>query len=270
MHPDSFTKGFVFKASTNECYFYGGILIMLWLAELIYCWDKAHVKWVHLKTNASFLLTALTIQLALTPGLIGLSNYVTGHHIGLIYLLPGHNNHWVFDISLFFMLDLCEYGYHVTMHKLKPLWKFHLVHHTDPQVDVSTTVREHPCETFIRGCFLMFWALLCGATPEVLVIRQTFQTVFNISSHTEFRLKGLAEKILGWIFITPNLHHVHHHYMRPQTDCNYGDVLSIWDRLFGTYKEQGSEETIFGLDTHMHIESRTRFLEILLIPFKKT
>jgi sterol desaturase/sphingolipid hydroxylase (fatty acid hydroxylase superfamily) len=78
-----------------------------------------------------------------------------------------------------------------------------------------------------------------------------------------------ANKIVALVFITPNLHHVHHHYQLPYTDCNYGDVLSIWDRLFGTYGQLSKEETVFGIDTHMDEKLNASFIGAVKIPFQK-
>jgi sterol desaturase/sphingolipid hydroxylase (fatty acid hydroxylase superfamily) len=88
-------------------------------------------------------------------------------------------------------------------------------------------------------------------------------------AHTEFRLPRMVNKIVSLVVITPNLHHVHHHYVLPYTDCNYGDVLSIWDRLFGTYAQLDETDTVFGIDTHMNPEVNSRFVNILKIPFQK-
>jgi sterol desaturase/sphingolipid hydroxylase (fatty acid hydroxylase superfamily) len=137
------------------------------------------------------------------------------------------------------------------MHRVAPFWRFHLMHHTDRVVDVSTTVREHPGETVLRNLFLILWVFLCGASVGILALRQTVQTISNILSHTSFRLPGRAAGIVHWVFITPNLHQAHHHFQLPATNCNYGDIFSVWDRLFGTYLDLPRSETVFGLDTHL-------------------
>jgi sterol desaturase/sphingolipid hydroxylase (fatty acid hydroxylase superfamily) len=77
-----------------------------------------------------------------------------------------------------------------------------------------------------------------------------------------FLLPAVPARVLGWVFITPNLHHTHHHARLPGTNCNYGDVFSIWDRLFGTYVDMPSEDTVFGLDTHMS-ETNTGVIHLL-------
>jgi sterol desaturase/sphingolipid hydroxylase (fatty acid hydroxylase superfamily) len=248
---------------------YAGIITGLWFAEMVVSVNGIKDKWKHSAVNALFIFTALPIQLLLTTFVVLISSWVNAHHWGLITFIPYHYNRWVYYISLFILLDLCEYIYHVTMHKVEALWKFHLVHHSDLQVDVSTTIREHPCETAIRTCFLMLWVFICGPAIGVLILRQTFQSFSNITAHTQFRLPERVNRVVGLVFITPNLHHVHHHYQLPYTDCNYGDVLSIWDRLFGTYGKLNKEETIFGIDTHMNKELNGTFIGAVKIPFQK-
>ena len=248
---------------------YAGLITSLWLAEYVFSVEGLTKKWKHTSTNLMFIFTALPIQLFITIFIVMISNWAVFHHWGLINFVPFHHNRWIYYIVMFCMMDLCEYVYHVTMHKFDRLWKFHLVHHSDLMVDVSTTVREHPGETCIRSCFLMLWVFICGPAITVLLLRQLFQTFANITAHTEFRLSHRVNKIVGLMFITPNLHHVHHHYKLPYTDCNYGDVLSIWDRLFGTYCELDKEETIFGIDTHMEENTNAKYLNIIKVPFQK-
>lgn len=253
----------------SQIIFYTLVIISLWMAEIITCTTASGRKIKHTFLNARFILTALPIQLFLTGFVILVMNWNVTHHWGLINYIPFHQNKWVYYVSLFLLLDLGEYSYHVIMHKIDFLWKFHLVHHSDLQVDVSTTVREHPGETFVRTSFLILWVFILGPNLILLMIRQMFQTFFNILAHTQFRLPEPAGRMLGLLFITPNLHHVHHHYQLPYTDANYGDVLSIWDRLFGTYKELPGQSTNFGIDTHMDPAINTRFIPILKIPFQR-
>jgi len=248
---------------------YAVVITSLWFSEMLISGYGLKNKWKHTSVNSLFIFTALPIQLFLTGFIVYISVWTNVHHWGLINFIPHHHNAWVYYIILFVLLDFCEYVYHVVMHKIDTLWKFHLVHHSDLHVDVSTTVREHPGETCVRTCCLMLWTFLLGPAVGVLILRQTFQTISNISAHTEFRLSDRANKIIGFIFITPNLHHVHHHHELPYTDCNYGDVLSIWDRLFGTYTELERDKTVFGIDTHMDEKINGKFLNVIKVPFQK-
>jgi sterol desaturase/sphingolipid hydroxylase (fatty acid hydroxylase superfamily) len=245
------------------------IIVSLWVCESLFTAGLVHEKYKHTRVNLLFIFTALPIQLFMVSIVLMITVWTNLYHWGLINYLPMHKNFWVYYITMFVLMDLCEYIYHVIMHKFDFLWKFHLVHHSDLKVDVSTTVREHPGETFVRMSFQMLWVFLLGPVAAVLVLRQTVQTFSNIAAHTEFRLPERTNRLVGLIFITPNLHHVHHHYRLPYTDCNYGDVLSIWDRLFGTYAELEKNETVYGVDTHMDPEKNSKIQNILKIPFQK-
>lgn len=258
---------FISNPSSIEIFIFGALMLSLWFAEFLMLAMPVGVKLKHTGTNLLFILTALPIQLFITIFLLMESATMMKNHWGLLNRMPFHNTFFVKYILGFLLLDFCEYIYHIIMHKTKPLWNFHLVHHSDQKMDVSTTVREHPGETVVRMLFLLLWVALLGASLPLLLLRQTFQTITNVTSHTQFRLNGVSAKILGWVFVTPNLHHVHHHHQLPYTDCNYGDVLIIWDRLFGTYGELDIKDTVFGIDTHPDSEVCKNFVEIIKIPF---
>ncbi len=265
-----FLKNYFLKnPSSSQILLYACIILSLWLIEAFVLTTPFKDKWKHTFTNILFICTALPVQLFMTIFVLMVASYAAIHHSGLLFMLPYGNSFFVKYVVGFVLLDFCEYLYHVIMHKVKPFWKFHLVHHSDLKFDVSTTVREHPAETFLRMCFLIIWVFLLGASFGVLLLRQTLQTVANITSHTTFKLQAKSNKILSYVFITPNLHQVHHHFELPYTDCNYGDVLSIWDHLFNTYHSGLSTDEIrYGLDTHMDEEVNSKFFSILKIPFK--
>jgi sterol desaturase/sphingolipid hydroxylase (fatty acid hydroxylase superfamily) len=261
---------FITNPSSSQVILYGGIIVSLWLIEAVVLTSSWKDKWKHTLTNMFFIFTALPVQLFMTIFVLMICVWSLSHHWGLLYLLPYSNSIFVKYIVGFVLLDFCEYIYHVVMHKVKTLWNFHLIHHSDLDLDVSTTVREHPVETFVRMCFLIIWVFLLGASFGVLLLRQTIQTIANITSHTQFKLSPKANNIVSLVFITPNLHHVHHHYELPYTDCNYGDVLSIWDRIFKTYyNDMPKSEITFGIDTHMDKQVNSNFIKVLKIPFAK-
>lgn len=264
------TNNFFFDHATLiQVALFAVLITSIWLAEIIFCVDKLAAKWKHATTNFLFMFSALPIQLLLTFFVVAISDWANLTHWGLLSFLPQHKHAILFYLLSFILLDFFEYIYHIFMHKTKLLWRFHLVHHTDQDIDVSTTVREHPGETCVRVCFLMLWVFISGASIGVLVVRQTVQSVANIFAHSKIRLPQNIEKMVGWIFITPNLHHVHHHYQLPFTDSNYGDVLSIWDRLFGTFRELTTQETVFGLDTHFDPADSNNYVKTLHAPFKR-
>jgi sterol desaturase/sphingolipid hydroxylase (fatty acid hydroxylase superfamily) len=224
------------------------IIAAAWSGEFALLRPDAGAKWRHGGQNLSFVLICLPVQLLVIQLALGLAAWTERHGWGLVYALPGCDTPLVKYGLMFVALDFLDYLYHVLMHQLPFLWRFHRTHHMDPALDVSSTLREHPGETLIRTLFLTLWVGVTGASPEALVLRQTVQSFSNILAHTTLRLPERLGSAVGWLLITPNLHQVHHHRQLPATDRNFGDVFSLWDRLFGTLLELPREKILFGLD----------------------
>lgn len=258
---------FVRHSDSAQILIFAFAISMLWSVERLALYQPAGQKLRHLGINALFVLTALPSELILSTVCLWASTWVNGHHWGLLNLMTA--NPWVRDVVAFVALDLCDYVYHRLAHHVPAVWRFHLVHHTDQLVDSSTTVREHPGETAVRGLSLVFWTLLLGASFEVLLLRQAAETVFAILAHSALRLPAKIDRAAGLVFITPNLHHVHHHFELPYTNRNYGGVFSFWDRLFGTFAELSTGETVFGLDTHMDPLETQNPGRLFAMPFEK-
>lgn len=260
-------KFYVDHATTIQLIFFATVIIVLWHSELFFRNDSLVSKWKHTGANLGFMFTAVIIQLPLTIILIKVMEWTEHNNWGLLHLFTFTDSFIVKFAVGFLMLDFFEYLYHVMMHKTNYFWHFHLIHHSDKKLDVSTTVREHPAETFIRVCAMIFVIYLTGVTLPILIIRQFIQSLFNISSHTSLCLPKRIEKIFSIIFITPNVHKVHHHNKLPYTDSNYGDILCIWDRLFGTYSNLDPTKIVYGLDVTDNVEFG-RFTNILSYPFE--
>jgi len=256
-------------SSSIQLILFVGLLFLCWNIENIAGLTLQYKKWKHAFMNAGFIFTNLPVQLLLGLLFVKTIHWTGLHHFGLLNQLPLSHHLLLLFISSFILLDLGEYIYHVIMHRVKRLWMFHLVHHSDAVVDVSTTLREHPGENFIRLCFTLLWVFVSGTLFWVLLLRQTIQVITTLFAHMNYQLPKKVDTIIGFVFITPNLHHVHHHYQQPYTDCNYGDVFSFWDRLFGTYKTLPQEELVYGVDTYMDKKDNSRFVSLIKIPFGK-
>lgn len=258
---------------------FAGLLFICWNIENIAGLAFNYKKWRHAFLNAGFIFTNIPVQLLLGLAFVKTIQWTGVNHFGLLHQLhlrrfPFFQHHHFIAFLLLFsttfiLLDLGEYIYHVIMHKVKRLWMFHIVHHSDSVVDVSTTLREHPGENFIRLSFTLLWVFLTGAFFWALLLRQIIQTVTTLFAHMHYRLPKKIDSVIGILFITPNLHHVHHHYQQPYTDSNYGDVLSIWDRMFGTFRKMPDEQLIFGVDTYMQKTDNGNFKSLIKIPFGK-
>ena len=241
-------------------------VVILWNIENIIGLDFDYKKWKHFLTNAMFMAFDAPVQFIMGIGFVFATTWVSTHNFGLLNSLQ-INTGWESVLASFLILDFFEYVYHVVMHKVKRFWMFHVVHHADRVVDVSTTLREHPGETAIRLTSLLLWVFLSGATFWAILFRQFVQIFSNVFAHANFRLPEKVDKIVSLVFVTPNVHHVHHHYQLPYTDSNYGDVLTIWDRLFGTFMTLPANETIFGIDTMMEPSQNADFKNLLTTPF---
>ena len=216
-----------------------------------------------------FVYKVLTVDIIMGLFFVKTMQWTGRHHFGLLYHLPYMKNAFVLFVASFILLDFGEYIYHVIMHKIKRLWMFHAVHHSDYMVDVSTTLREHPGENIIRNCFTLLWIFCSGALFWMVFIRQLIQITSNLLVHMNCRLPDKLDGVVSIVFITPNLHQVHHHYQKPYTDCNYGDVLSIWDRMFGTLRRLPYNQIVFGVDTYMDKNANSTYLSLMKMPFGK-
>jgi sterol desaturase/sphingolipid hydroxylase (fatty acid hydroxylase superfamily) len=244
-------------------------LIAFGNVELLFSFKKSNHKLKHILNNMLFMLPAAPIQFIIGLLVIFTIKYTEQNHFGILNMLPFKANYLISFVVGFMLLDFFEYVYHVIMHKIKRLWMFHLVHHSDRELTVSTTLREHPIETGLRLLFLVVWVFISGISFWALLFRQFIQIASNVFVHANFRINEKIDKVVSALFVTPNMHQVHHHFEQPYTDKNYGDVLSIWDRLFGTYITADADELEFGVDTYFDRKENTNFATLIKIPFGK-
>ena len=173
-------------------------------------------------------------------------------------------------ISLLILDLIGAYLVHLIEHKVPWMWKFHVVHHSDKNVDVTTGLRHHPGETVFRILFTILGVYVSGASIGMVMLYQSISVLFAHITHANISLPKNLDRIVSYILVTPNMHKVHHHFKLPLTDTNYGNIFSIWDRLFGTYSYVDDSKTIvYGIDTHINDKKIDSFSDLLLIPFKK-
>jgi sterol desaturase/sphingolipid hydroxylase (fatty acid hydroxylase superfamily) len=166
-------------------------------------------------------------------------------------------------------LDLAIYAQHVVFHKVPPLWRLHRMHHSDVDIDATTGVRFHPFEIALSMAIKMAMILILGAPAVAVVIFEVLLNATAMFNHGNVKLPQAVDRALRRVIVTPDFHRVHHSVHRDETDSNYGFNLSVWDRLFRTYRPQprdGHETMTIGLDIFR--APRQRHLDKLLIqPF---
>ena len=151
----------------------------------------------------------------------------------------------------FVLLDLLRYGLHRAFHSVPLLWRVHQVHHSDPDVDLSTWLRNHPLEAIAaQAVFCLAIAVL--APPPSAVLAMEFVAILQaFFSHANANLPVWMERLVGMIVVTPRMHRVHHSEEMREQNANLGEVFPWWDRMFGTYLERpaaGFEDMRFGLE----------------------
>jgi sterol desaturase/sphingolipid hydroxylase (fatty acid hydroxylase superfamily) len=251
-------------------YLVGGLLIF-WIIEgaiplLPMSYKKTKSR--HAATNLSFTLIHLVIHTFLAILIVLLSDWCAANKFGLVY--------W-FNLGIvgtilvsFFVLDFfAGWLAHFTEHKIFLLWRFHVVHHADNNVDVTTGLRHHPIESVLRGVFFFMGIFASGSPIYAVMLYQTLLILSAAFTHANISLPRQLDRALSYIIVSPNMHKVHHHWKQPYTDSNYGAVLSIWDRLFGTFKNLDPKEIRYGLDRFYPNEKDEDFVELIRKPFGK-
>ena len=247
--------------------FFFVVFLLCWNIENIYGVTKDYSKWRHSLTNFMFVLPGAVMQALLGLLFVKVLLYENAHDLGLIHAFGKVST--LGEIAIVFVvLDFTYWGYHYIMHKFKAFWPFHAVHHSDTVLNVSTSLREHPVETLIRVGHYTLFTWILGPAFWIITLHQFVQVLTKIIIHSNWRLPDNVDKYLSMLFITPNMHHVHHHYVEPYTDSNYGDLFSIWDRLFGTFRYLPKEEVRFGLDILVEKEADLKFVNLMKLPFE--
>ena len=167
----------------------------------------------------------------------------------------------------FLFLDAWRYAEHRLFHVVPLLWRAHMVHHSDTQIDVTTTERHHPFEALLGSAVMLGLVYALGLSAGAMAIYFVVAVVVALFSHTNVRLPAALDRWLRLIIVTPAVHFIHHSATQSQTDSNYSNILTIWDRLFGTYTDPGQARVAnVGLE-YFHEPPDTGILRVLQQPF---
>ena len=225
-------------------------------------------KWKHAFPNLFFTATTIVINFFLAFMLLNVSDWVVAKQFGLLNWMPEPP----IGINIFFgilFLDLIgAYLPHWLEHKIKPLWMIHLVHHSDHHVDTTTANRHHPFESLIRFIFTIFGVFLIGANIGTVMLYQSLSLISTQFNHANIKLPKKIDLLLSYLFVSPDMHKTHHHYRLPYTDSNFGNIFSIWDRLFGTYRTFNREKLVYGVDVFFDKEANGKIGHLLKQPFQ--
>lgn len=225
-------------------------------------------KWKHASMNFFFTFTTILINFLFARLIINVSEWCQTNHFGLLPLLTSNLQPLLIAIIGLLLLDLISaYFIHWIEHKIKWMWGFHMVHHSDTYVDTTTANRHHPGESVFRAAFTLLAVYLLGAPIWLVMMYQSISVVLSQFNHANISLPQKLDKAISWFIVSPNMHKIHHHFMQPETDSNYGNIFSIWDRLFGTYREMDLSKIKYGLDILPDVDAED-WKKQMGLPFK--
>ncbi|UUF16944.1 MULTISPECIES: sterol desaturase family protein [Flavobacterium] len=248
----------------------GGITLFWVIENTFPLFQMQYRKWHHAGINIFFTITTIIVNFILAFILIKTASWTTENNFGILQWLP-QIPIWLYTIIGLLLLDLIgAYLVHFVEHKIKFLWRFHIIHHTDTWIDTTTANRHHPGESIIRFVFTTLGVLIVGSPMWMVFLYQSLSVIFSQFNHANISLPNKLDLFLSYFIVSPNMHKVHHHYVLPYTDSNYGNIFSVWDRLFGTYTYLPKDQLIYGVDTHMLAEENNQLKNLLQIPFQKT
>jgi len=228
-------------------------------------YKKGRVR--HAGVNLVFTVIHLIIHTGLAILIVLLSEWCLRNNFGLVYWF---NTGVLAKIIIGVLaLDFSSWLVHFVMHKSRFLWRFHLIHHSDNSVDVTTGLRHHPGDSLMRGIFFMLLIFVSGAPMYSVMIYQTLVVITTAFTHANISLPPKLDKALSLIIVSPNMHKVHHHWKQPYTDSNYGAVFSFWDRFLGTFMKLEPKDIRYGLDQYYPNEKDEDLISLLKKPFQK-
>ena len=229
---------------------------------------RVQSRWHRVFMNFIVSLPAFTLlRLLLIPAMVWLAAQNENWHFGLNYLY--HLPSWLEATIAFVILDYTNYVWHWLNHKIPLLWRFHLVHHTDMDLDVATAIRFHFGEiigsVFFRGAAVM----LVGASPLLVLVYEIVFEACTQFHHSNIKLPVSVEKTLNMLMVTPRMHGIHHSVVHSETDSNYSVIFSCWDRIHCTMRLRiPQQEVVIGVPMYSNPKELTIGF-LLKLPFTK-
>lgn len=223
-------------------------------------------RWV---TNLSItFLNAFLVRLLFPAAAVGAAFFARERGFGLLTVFR------VEAVAAGFLsivvLDLAIYLQHVYFHRSAFFWRFHMAHHTDLDIDVTTGARFHPIEIALSMLIKMGIVVLLGAPAWSVLVFEVVLNGTSMFNHSNIFIPTAADRVLRRLVVTPDMHRVHHSVIIAETNSNYGFNFPFWDRVFGTYRDQpaaGHEGMVIGL-ANFRDPLKLKLFDILALPVR--
>ena len=245
-------------------------LLMLGLESVFQRHPIVESKTRRLKINLALTgVDTLMVRLFFGAAALGAAQFVEKKGWGLFsYLELPEGLEAFFCIVI---LDLMIYIQHVMFHVIPFFWRFHLVHHSDLDMDVSTGLRFHPLEILASMFYKVGLVFALGPSPMTVLVFEAILNGMAQFSHSNITLPERLDRLLRYVFVTPDMHRIHHSVEKSETNSNFGFNLSIWDRALGTYIHDALKpqpQIIIGVNAFRTIEE-VSFKNLLMMPFRE-
>jgi sterol desaturase/sphingolipid hydroxylase (fatty acid hydroxylase superfamily) len=248
--------------------FWGGLLLFL-VPELLVPYRKNTVskakRWVN---NVGLtVLNSLVLYVLFAGALVSTAAYVSTHQLGVLHMvaLPS----WAGILVTLVFMDFMLYIWHLLNHEVPFFWRFHRVHHSDLNMDVSTATRFHIGELSMSAVIKISLVFFLGASPLGVAIFESALVFCAQFHHSSLKVPVWFEKVFWVLFVPPSMHRIHHSVVIKERDTNYGTVFSTWDRLLGTLtKEADQQRILIGVGAYRKPE-KLNLHHLIIMPFAR-
>lgn len=254
----------------HEFFWLIGVLIVALIAESFVPWRRELRRdYARMLRNASMLFYA-ALMLSFLPMLASYGAAVAAEtrEFGLLNFVVAP--FWIKVTITVLLIDLLFYAQHRVLHQWYFLWRTHRTHHSDIHVDATTALRFHPLEVLFRAITQAGVITLLGLPPEGVLVSYIVHAFTNTLTHTNVDAPKKLEHLVSTVFVTPRVHRLHHSIAPEHLHKNFGTMLTIWDRLFGTYVSADALkiDAQFGLEGPENL-ARETFGALVMDPFRK-
>lgn len=245
----------------NKLFFFFLLIVLFYLLEFFFFYNdpKKINRKKHFKVNILFSI----VSYIFLKFLLFIIVYFNIDFFSFkLFTLPNH-----LSFLYFIILDFFIYLQHVLSHRLDWFWALHKVHHADHFLDTSSGLRFHPLEIVVSYFYKMLVVIIIGVPKEVFVLYEIMLSAMALFNHSNIKIPHFIDKYLRLILVTPSFHYVHHSTENDEMNSHYGNTLSIWDRIFRTYKRDSldSDHIVIGLK-NVSKKKADSFKEMLLFP----
>jgi sterol desaturase/sphingolipid hydroxylase (fatty acid hydroxylase superfamily) len=248
--------------------FWGGVVFFLGLELMVPYRTPSVSKGVRWVNNISLtLLNSLILNLLFAAAILSTASYVQTHRIGLLHLVDAPA--WAEILFAVVFMDFMLYVWHLLNHEVPLLWRFHRVHHSDLNMDVSTATRFHIGELGISAVIKISLIFFLGASLTAVIIFESLLVLCAQFHHSSVKVPRWFERLFWILFVPPSMHRIHHSVVIRERDTNYGTIFSLWDRFLGTLKSDVDQKSILiGVGAYRKPD-RLNLHQLLVMPFTR-